>query len=207
MTKVYILKTAKYDPIKDNLSKYECLDLVARGEYSPSIVVGNQEIITAVDRLAVKDADFIFHSPSLRTRGTAEAIRQTLSPNAILIETPFLAEVYFSLKDLVTQEEYEREGSNLVRKRFIELFVNNCNDKTLEPRRSIQKRIVDFLALLRSGKYQNEKLVAVSHSFFMKVLQIYLRELTLFENPALLSKHFNWQKRTFEFCQGFSFEI
>lgn len=214
MREAYILKTAKYDPIKENLSKYECLDLVACREYSPPIIATPEEVALAVDKEAVKNADFIFHSPFLRTRQTAEAIKQVLSPNAVLVETPFLAEVHFSLKDLVSQEEYEEKGSNLVRQRFIERFISNDNltmeqfsNETMESSRSIQKRINDFLAELLNDKYQNKKLIAISHSFFMKVLEIYLEEPTLFENPALLAKHFDWQKRTFEFCQGFSFEL
>lgn len=205
MTKVSILKTAKYNPIKDDLSKYESLDLITKGKYSPSIVADSREIVLAVDKGAVSGADFIFHSPSLRTRQTAEAIRQILSSNATLVETPFLSEVYFSLKDLVSQKEYEEQGSNLVRKRFIESFM--ANDKKIESRELLLARINNLFGLLKSQKYQGKKIVCVSHSFFMKVFEVYLKELTLFENPTLLSKHFDWQKRTFEFCQGFYINV
>jgi len=205
MTKVSILKTAKYNPIQDNLSKYESLDLITKGEYSPPITADFHEIVLAVDKEAVSDADFILHSPSLRAAQTAQIIKETLGPKAVLLETPYLSEVKFSLKDLVLQKEYEEQGSNLVRKRFIESFM--ANDKKIESRELLLSRINGLFDLLKSHEYQEKRIVCISHSFFMKILQIFLKEPTLFENPTLLSKYFDWQKRTFEFCQGFYINV
>ena len=116
MTKVSILKTAKYNPIQDNLSKYESLDLITKGEYSPPITADFHEIVLAVDKEAVSDADFILHSPSLRAAQTAQIIKETLGPKAVLLETPYLSEVKFSLKDLVLQKEYEEQLKAFARK-------------------------------------------------------------------------------------------
>lgn len=199
---IYILKTAKYSPLISGLSKYDSFDLVTTGQFSPSIVATAKEILSEIDKKVVLEADFIFHSQALRTKQTATNIKDQLAPNAKLFETPNLNEVFFSLKSLISKDLYEKEGSNAVRRIFIDDFIK---DQTIEKREMLRGRIDDLFTLLRSKKYQNKKTVCVSHSFFMKIIEVYLINPNLFEDPSLLAKQFNPLKRTFDFCQGFPF--
>lgn len=193
MKKIYIRKTLCYDPtFKGKYSKYQGYSKILLVDLDPSI-----EKITKVD-LKVK-FDAIYHSSLLRGRESAIAFSSTKNN---LEKLDYLNEIIFDLNDLVTENQYQSMGSNIVRKRFIEAFIE---DRLLEKRQKIKQRIgelISFLHNLENGSY-----LLVSHSFFMKILQSYLMENTLFENPEILTSHFNFKQKTFDFGDGFNFNL
>jgi len=58
-----------------------------------------------------------------------------------------LREVKFDLKQLLTYEEFEHEGSNLVRERFIQAFEK---DELDEPLHSIKERMEKVLGQIEN---------------------------------------------------------
>lgn len=182
-------------------SKYESLELLTLQKHSPELSDRNF-VRECVDRKLVAGVEVIIHSNLTRARETAEVIRELFSDSSISLKpTPLLNEVRFSIKALATEEEYQKHGSDIVRKRFIDHFIA---DKLLESREEIAKRIQGLLKLLNT-QYQNKRVLCVSHSFFMKIFKIYLADSNLFEDPDILKDHFNPKKKTFEFCEGFCF--
>lgn len=201
--KVYILKIGPYDPEIQGLSKYESYDLIATCRYSPGL--SNKEYVKQhVERSRIKGTEIILCSKAKRAEETAAVIKELVGRNAKIVPTLLLNEVGFSMKSLLSEEEYRKGGSDIARERFIERFVA---DKLLEPRNRVYKRIKNLLELLTQDPYRDKKVVCVSHSFFMKVLSIYLRNKKLFGEPSILKKYFNPKKRTFEFCEGFTFTV
>lgn len=190
MKKVIVRKAAKYDPMTPGFSRYESYDLITRQEYQPGIVSGRRV-----------DGEIYSHilASDLRRGVETAGLYKSKKPPLLLA---YLREVCFSLRDLLTEEEYETYGSDLVRQRFVETFKK---DRLSEKRRVIEKRV---LALLRTLKeLPNGAYLVISHSFFMKILDIYVNGGDLFRNPALLEKHFNTRKKTYNFQEGFEFDL
>lgn len=200
--KILILKTGEYNPVFNGLSKYESLNLITTYQYSPGII-SPEKVGADLNKNTLLGIKIIVHSSLRRARETARVIKNLLEERPQVLTSNYLSEVKFSLKDLLTQNEYENEKSNLVRQRFIEGFIKNTLLETREEIFIRIKNLGQFLKKLEAGS--NAKIICVSHSFFMKILQIYLIDDRLFDSPEILAKHFNPSQRTFEFCQGFEF--
>lgn len=201
--KIYILKTGPYNPEIKGLSKYESYDLITTQKYSPGIS-DRDYVKEHTDRRRIKNVEVILCSELKRTRKTAGVIKGIINDQTIrMVPTHLLNEVKFSMKVLVTEEEYKTHGSNIVRERFIEHFIA---DTLLESRKEIFERIQNLMELL-NDRYRGKKVLCVSHSFFMKILSVYLKDKKLFEDPRVLKKYLDPKKRTFGFCEGFEFTV
>lgn len=196
MKKILVRKIFPYDPtFNGQRSRYGGYCLITRGVLDPGILEKETGLVLPAVGFP------IFHPSTLRGRETALKIGQLLKTGQ-LEELSELNEVLFDLEAMMTEYEFEQSGSNLVRERFCELFQA---DKLLESRASIKKRLNRFLDRLRrlpEGRY-----LVISHSFFMKLLQIYLKDQDLFNKPEVIVKYFDSRKKTFEFGQGFEFEL
>lgn len=185
--KIYFRKTLKYNPIRGDLSKYESYEAVTRQVRSPDIL----------DSDSPEHFNLITYCSSLkRCRHTAK-----IMSSGKIIPLSDLKEIKFSLHSMVTNDEFEKYGSSLVRKKFIESFVN---DSLIEKREDIQNRIDRVIKLLTSDN--SDKLV-ISHSFTMKIFEAYLKNKELFNHPKLLRKYFDPSKKTFENGEGFEFDV
>lgn len=196
MTKIIVRKIFRYDPsFEETMSRYQGYCLIAKNEVDPPIVK------EAVDINFHKVALPIFHSPAKRGLETAQKISQILGTGR-LVALNGLKEVCFSLEEMMSEKEFGQAGSNLVRQIFCDFFIA---DRLLETRLSIKKRLdklLDYFRKLPEGEY-----LVISHSFLMKLLQIYLKENSLFDKPELIIKYFDCQNKTFQFGEGFEFEL
>ena len=61
-------------------------------------------------------------------------------------------------------------------------------------------RIEKILMLSKSGE---ENILFISHGFFLKVIEAYIRDKSIKENPINLLKYFDGSHETFKFCEGF----
>ncbi len=143
----------------------------------------------------------IICSNLLRSKQTAQKIADRLgSYNIESLKT--INEVKFDLNKLLSKKEFNKSGSNLVRKRFINCFIE---DNLTEKRENIKKRIhslLSYLETLPDGNY-----LVISHSFFMKILETYLTHKNLFEKPEILKQTLNYHNKTYNFGEGFSFTL
>lgn len=196
MKLIFARKIYPYDPtFGGKYTKYEGYSLVTRQKLSPKISS------TIKISLPSKVNAPVYCSTLIRARQTARIISKLSNINKIQ-ETPELDEILFDLKSLLTKDDYDKYGSNLVRQRFIEAFIK---DELLESRRSIKSRVKRLLSKL--DKLSDGKYILVSHSFFMKLLQIFLKHEDLFESPEILKDNFDYRKKTFNFGEGFRFTV
>ncbi len=194
--KVIMRKIFAYDPtFKGKYSRYEGYCRSTLQQESPDI---NEE------KYSIEPLVFdgpIFSSSLKRGYQSAEAFREHYKDKKI-VKTELLNEIKFDLKKLVSEKEFEQEGSKLVRKRFIEAFIK---DDLSEKRSEIQKRMDDFMKIFSNR--EGATVLAISHSFFMKILEIYLKDKKLFENPEILLKEFDPMQKTYGFGTGFEFVL
>lgn len=195
MKRISFRKTLIYDPsFEGQFSKYRGYSFITRQDRCPGILGKSYR----GPRFKVDTP--VFSSTVKRGCETARVLANIDSKS--IYRTCFLNEIKFDLTKLLTEQEYEKQGSSLVRKRFIEAFIN---DELLEKRKSIEKRVKLFLLKLDSlpkGRY-----LVISHSFYMKIFQIYLNEKDLFFDPGKLRECFDYQQRTFDFGKGFDFRM
>jgi len=190
MKKIYVRKILKYDPtFGGKLSKYKGYSLIGLQKIDPRIEKGKRLNFN-------KNVSLVFCSELKRGQETAK----TYGFEFKILD--LLNEIKFNLGDLLAEHEYSKFGSALVRKRFVEKFIK---DELEEKRIAIKKRITNLLKLLRElpeGSY-----MLISHSFFMKILETYLKEDNLFEEPILVKKYFDINHKTFDFGKGFEFNV
>jgi broad specificity phosphatase PhoE len=189
MKKIVVRKIFSYDPtFAGKYSKYVGYALIAKKKLDPSIEDGEA---------FKKNFDTVFCS-SLK-RGIQSAKRYS---NTKIEKLSLLDEISFDLTQLLSKEEYKRFGSNLVRQRFVEAFVTDNLDESRKSLKSRIKILIKKLEELPEGDY-----LLVSHSFFMKIVEVFLKEDSLFDNPDLVRKHFNTDNKTYEFGSGFEFKL
>lgn len=195
MTHIYFRKILKYDPtINGKYSKYVGYSKITSQEIDPGIEFPIEHSLNIPPSLEPT----VFSSKLLRS---VQTVNQYFNEKEI-IYLKELNEIQFELTSLLSKKEYEEEGSNLVRQRFIEAFIE---DNLVEKRRETQARmdqLIKNFSSLKSGNY-----LVVSHSFFMKLLDIYLKNRNLFQQPTIIRKHFDFREKTFEFGEGFDFLI
>lgn len=195
MPTIYFRKILKYNPTFGNqFSKYEGYSQITLQQTDPSIEIKQTDSLEVLTPISFP----VFASSLKRGQDTA---RKYFDENKIVCLEE-LREIKFDLAKLLTNEEYLAQGSNLVRQRFIEAFIK---DDLREKRSQIEDRIkflMEKFSRLDEGNY-----LAISHSFFMKIFEIYTQNNNLFSNPKIFKKYFDPNKKTFEFGEGFEFKI
>ena len=191
MKKIFVRKVFPYDPTLNNrYSKYEGYLKIGRQTIDPGII--NSRIIDSSNVI-----DRVYCSPRKR------AIESASLTGKEIIVLKELNEIVFDLSNLVSEEEYIKLGSNLVRERFINSFVD---DTLMESRSEIKKRVESLIQKIK--KLSDREYLFISHSFFMKILETYLKtDDRLFEKPRLLEKYFDYKKKTYNFREGFEFNL
>lgn len=193
------VKVGKYDPTLDGkYDRYTGLCFSAKLASDPPLSPDAEE--TLMPAVTSSQSTVVFHSTLLRGRQSAEVFQK--HRHTPLIPNPDLNEIPFSLSDFVTAEEYDRERSVPVRKRFTEAFAA---DTLLEKRKNIIERAKRVNALLTS--LDEPAVTLISHSFFMKVLEATLNGEDLDEEPELLKNRIKPEESTYHFGGGFVFDI
>lgn len=195
MKKIFVRKIFPYDPtFAGKYTKYQGYSLITLKKEDPG--VRESKLLVLPEPPAI-----IFTSSLRRGIGTGRLIGKQYGTKEQRSLSE-LNEVLFDLRFLLTEEEYNLMGSDLVRKRFIEAFIA---DKLAESRNHIKTRMNKVLDLVES--LTTESYLFISHSFFMKLLQIYMEDSRLFEKPGILMDKFDPTKKTFEFGKGFEFNL
>jgi hypothetical protein len=193
------LKIAPYNPLKENLNKYESLCLLTRGEFDPGIDRQASLCLLTGKLLDLKSFEKIFVSNSKRARQTYEFLsaEDIISPLAKYHETAMLNEIRFDMHALCTPAEYKQQGSDIVRERFLDFFIADC---LLESRADIRKRFEELKNITEENK--KFKILFISHTFNIKLFQIYLAEgERFFSNPQIIKNYINPKVRIMEFLE------
>ncbi len=117
---------------------------------------GRKEVVDASKILKDKNIDIIFSSPFLRTKETAEIIKENIGFNNEIIFDKRLSEIEAGQFDGLTWEKYIRENFPTPRERFEKKIsgVENWDD--------VRKRMADFMYDIDS-RYEGKNILVVSH--------------------------------------------
>ncbi|KKS77662.1 MAG: hypothetical protein UV74_C0013G0149 [Candidatus Woesebacteria bacterium GW2011_GWB1_43_14] len=197
MKKVFVRKIFPYDSTFDGeFSRYDGYDLITLRKLDPGISSHpDMELPESMKPVCV------FCSDLRRGKETAGEIAKNLDVGEV-VPLDLLREVKFDIKKLLTREEFEKEGSNLVRQRFVSAFIDDALEESRDEIKARMDKFINQVRKLPGGNY-----LVIGHSFFMKILETYRREPNLFENPSKLVKHLDVAKRTYDYGRGFDFEV
>lgn len=197
-TSAYIRKIFRYDPTLGGVySKYYGYCLSTEESLDPPMLPGE----APVHEHTPAHVDIIVTSPLLRATESAFVWRSGFLNKPEIMVLAEIAELRIDLAEMLTEEEFQDHGSTLVRKRFVDGFI----DDTLPIKRdAIIKRIETAQSIL----HRFEHVLVISHSFFMKVWQCYqYTNGKVTTKPELLAQYINPDIKTFEFGAGFDIII
>jgi broad specificity phosphatase PhoE len=197
---IEIRKIGRYDPTQGGrYERYEgyCLST----DESIDLPLDKPQAIHELDVITTEfKANWILSSSRLRACQTAEYFGQRFNIGYQTAHS--LREVPFDLSTMMSKEEFLKNGSDLVRKRFVEGFVSNT---LLEPRESIKTRLELLFEEIRGN--QSSRGMLISHSFIMKIIEGIASGIDIFGQPDSLAQLIDPSKKTYPFGGGFSFEI
>jgi hypothetical protein len=141
---------------------------------------------------------YIFYSPLHRVEQSINKV-----PGHRYICENSLAEVVFDISKMCTREEYEKQKSTLIRKKFKQFFIED----TLPQKRS--ELFSEIESILRKIKETHEEEVVVfSHSFKLKLFEAYIKTKgQIKDKPELIHTFIDDTKKTYEFGESFSIEF
>jgi len=116
-----------------------------------------------------------------------------------------LNEIPFELASNCSKSQYEKYGSRIVRRVFKKLFIE---DKLMIKRRKIFREIENLLSFIRKNFKSEKNIMILSHSFRLKCIEAYLKTSgKIIQNPELMEQYIDDSRKTFNFGQGFDFDI
>ncbi len=193
---ISIIRTAPYDYHLKGMSLYQSFNAVAKREIEVSIKRSAGSYFKNNLPKSIYKSDRVYCSPRKRSVQTAQFI--TDSPQ-ILDE---LIEVKFKMEDFISEVKfYDEKGTPNVqkaRKSFVKALVNSNLEESYE---SVMIRIESLLTEISQNKAK--KISVFSHGFFMKIIEAYIKDKNIKNNPQKLLKYFDGSAETFKFCEGF----
>lgn len=196
----YFLRSAPYNYIVPGKNLYQSFDLVARKKYDPHLIE------RAGDFFKQNVPKEVFHTQESFTSSDKRCI-QTADFLEVSYETsPLLSEVRYIMGNLIKESEFfEQNGKPNVNKAR-KVFVNNLiGNKLEESYASVISRIDKLMTIIK----QNELtcITMFSHGFYLKIIEAYIKNPSIKDDPCKLLQYFNGSNETFRFCEGFKVEI
>lgn len=197
MKKIFVIRSAPYDYLIKGKTLYESFDLVAQGKFSPKI---NNEIGRKLLGLIFKQENkndiFVICSRRKRSIETAQIITKKIRATNLLIEVDYKMGEFIS--ETSFYGTHDKPDVDKARRSFVNALIH---DKLQEKYNSVMSRIEKIVKVVSSA--DEKYIVLISHGFFMKIIEAYIRDPKIKNNPKKLLKYFSGRHETFHFCEGF----
>jgi len=181
--KFYFIRHSKIDlPYKDHLEMpYDALDDLATSRLDPSISPNSEQLfLEAAKKLPLDIFDVIYYNNSgFQSKRSEESallinkiIKDKYQKSPPILGNPDLKEIKFSLKEILPKSEFAKRRMSAVRTALYNAEINNG---PVEQIKNIFTRIDRIFASLEKQKSKNGNILLVSHDFFMRVIEAYIR--------------------------------
>jgi len=187
---IHFHKILKYELNPKDVNVFTYLsDVISQKNDPPSLEQNKLELIGSI----------VFHSP---LRRAVECIRKIKGVKYIPLKE--LAEIPFDLNALCSQEEWGKERSVIVRRKFKKAFIE---DKLLISRHEIWNQI-EFVLSKCLLKNEASDISVVSHSFKLKLIEACIdSNKKIIKTPELINNYIFDDIKTFGFGEGFNLNI
>lgn len=192
MKKIIVIKTAPYSYKLPGRTLYNSFDAVARNIVDPGIT-GTYEKEYEGKGAAV------FCSPRRRATQSAQLISHDFT------QLPELREIEYKMSNFISRKEFYRYGSpnvTLARKRFFRALVSGNLDESFASVIARIQRVIDMVS-----QSSPDKVIVISHGFFIKVFEAYIHDRSIKRNPQRLLNYFDGSHESFGFGEGFEINL
>lgn len=131
-----------------------------------------QAISERFTRKYLQEFDMILCSPSKRAQRTAERIQRLSGKDLKIEESNTLREISFDPALLTTKDKFLQDGLPEIRAVLFKGMIQK--EPGVEALDDILIRVDTLTGLLEQTRYKN--ILCITHSFYMRVLQLYLSE-------------------------------
>jgi hypothetical protein len=191
----YLIRPASYSYLLDGKDLYDSFDAVATNTIDVGITpeakpcnppltspVGGTSILCANDRRSFQTASLLTKYP---------------------LKLDLLHEIRYEMSQVMSKTAFFGTGDKpdiiKARRSFAEALAKN---RLTEKYPDVVNRAINLLNHVRD--LDGEAAVLVSHGFFIKFVEIYLRRNAISHDAGLFLKYFNEDSSMFGFCEGFS---
>lgn len=204
LTKQFIT-SAPIDYIIPPYDMYDSFDLVSRGELNAPLSSLAEKIVKEYNfPFTIKDVKKIYCAHSGQTRDTAQLITQHRAPEATIVPIAELQNIIFSMHDLVPKETFLKmppaQALNMARREFIiRITTNSLQESVTE----LQLRMDHLIKIAINS---NEFCLYIGHSFFLRLLQLHMRDPNIISHQDRLLTQFQPDRKPFDPLEGFALD-
>lgn len=191
----YLIRPAPYDYLLKGMDLYDSFNAVATNIVDVGISSNAATFSRMLNKIA-KTAQ-VFCANDKRAFQTALLFAK--HP----IKLDVLHEIRYGMNQVMPKAVFFGTGNKpnivIARRSFAEALAR---DGLAEDYSKVSNRTVKLLDYIKSVK--GEAAVLISHGFFMKFVEIYLKENAISQDTGLFLKHFKEDSSMFGFCEGIS---
>jgi broad specificity phosphatase PhoE len=197
---VYFIRSAKYDYNVRGLDLYDSFDLLAGCKIDPPIDNGVEGCRKVLENYAKIPKVSVFCADDKRCFQTALLI--SAQPRRLKL----LSEINYSMANILTKDQFFDEDGvpniEKARKMFVDAIMGN----------RLQEGYVDMISRVKTliNVLKNEEavdIIAISHGFFMKIIEAYVKDRLIEYEPERLRLIFDVNKISFDFLEGFVLDL
>lgn len=188
--KIYFIRHSKLNlPYENHLKmSYEILDDLATSNIDPSIAKNSEGLfLEAAENLPLEDIDVIyFNNSNFQARRSKESafliskiLQKKYNKTISVLGNPNLKEIDFSLKDILPKGKFLKHGMPAVRTALYNAIINQCSVEHID---HIYRRTASVFKSLKRHQEKNQTVLLVSHDFYMRTVEIYLRKSKDYKN-------------------------
>ncbi len=204
MEKIYFISSAPIEYAFKNLSIYESFDLVSRGIKTATLKSNSSEFLkNHIFKFPIKNIKTILTAPKGQTFKTGKLLKRLkIIPNGKLLSTKNLNGINFSMTELLGIKEFNDLGYKKAIKKSRRKFIEELYDgKLTEKLPELKKRIIKLLDIILKN---DGSTLCIGHSFFLKIVEIHLKNPKSFKNRTAFIKAFEPNKKPYNSLEGFS---
>ena len=192
MQNITIIRSLPYKYEVEGLDLYDSFDAVATRKIDPEILLPTVSQIESLKKIT-DSTDVVYISDTRRARETAGFLPKPI------IETKLLREVGYSMDDFLDKNSfYEMDCNvNYARKKFFAAYADNRLNET---HHGVVRRIEQVFATFEHNDKEN--IVLISHGFFIKLIEAYVRLPEFRTDPKKLFTIYDGGYPTYKFAGG-----
>lgn len=189
---IKVIRSLPYSYQVQGLDLYDSFDVVATRKIDPKILQPTECQVECL-RNAADSAEVVYASDTRRAHGTASFLRKQV------ITTKLLREVKYSMDDFLDKNSFYEMECNVAyaRKKFFRGYADN---RLRETHAQVVQRIEQLFAILEQDNIEN--IVLVSHGFFIKLIEAYVRLPDFRTDPKKLFTMYDGDRPTYGFAGG-----
>ncbi|PIR92794.1 hypothetical protein COT99_04175 [Candidatus Falkowbacteria bacterium CG10_big_fil_rev_8_21_14_0_10_43_10] len=201
----YIICSAPVEYKINGHDIYDSFDLISQGKSSAPLGKNAKKIISKHNfPFNINKIKKIYTARRGQTVETAKLIIRIKQLSDVkVIRLSCLNGVKFSMPQLISKKEFDNlEYQEAIKRARQEFAAKLYNNQLLESFDSVRRRLKEFLYLVNKD---GEEVLFISHSFYMRILEVYLKQPKALDDINFFIKSFNPGKRPYIPLDGFSF--